>query len=291
MRCKDLAMTFRSLLRVGLLAAFVPGCATLSFGAPTVPTTYALPAALASSVAAVAVPASLPAGTKSASHWSYSGDEGPDHWGALSSDYALCATGKSQTPIDISVTKAANGLASLLFNYPALTPTWGNNGHTLQMDYPAGGRLTVGDRDYDLAQFHFHAPSEHTVNGVAFPMEMHIVHKDAAGNLAVIGVLIKAGAANPAYQAIWTRVPATAGDAFSLGTTLDPASLLPASRDYYTYSGSLTTPPCTEGVRWLLMTNPVELSAEQIAAFTRVYGANSRPVQALNGRDVQQKAS
>ncbi len=272
-------MSVHAIVTASLLAVLLPGCATLSFGAPTLPAAFPLPTALmlpgtANSVAAQ--PAAI--GAKAESHWSYTGDEGPAHWGALSTDYAVCATGKAQTPINVPVAAAGAALPKLAFTAPTAAPTWSNNGHTLQMDYPAGGALTMGGQTYNLAQFHFHAPSEHTVNGVAFPMELHIVHKDAGGNLAVVGVLIQAGDANPAFNAVWAQVPAAKGATVALAAPLAPETLLPAVRDYYTYTGSLTTPPCTEGVRWLLMTQPVTMSTEQIATFTRVYAANNRPV-------------
>ena len=162
-----------------------------------------------------------------------------------------------------------------------------NNGHTIQVNYSEGDTLTVGDSAYQLAQYHFHAPSEHTIDGRHFPMEMHMVHTNADGHLAVIGVLIVEGAHNPAFDPIWTNLPAKTGTEHHLEhIKVDVDSLLPVERTTYRYDGSLTTPPCSEGVKWFVMTNPIALSKAQIAAFTVLFPHNVRPVQPLNGRFV-----
>jgi carbonic anhydrase len=160
-----------------------------------------------------------------------------------------------------------------------------NNGHTIQVTYTEGDTLTVGDTGYELVQYHFHAPSEHTVAGKHFPMEMHLVHRSAAGALAVVGVLIEEGAANAAFDPIWSTLPKGKGAESHLEhVKVDVDDLLPKTRTVWRYDGSLTTPPCSEGVKWLVMTTPVALSAAQIAAFTAVVEPNSRPVQPRNGR-------
>ena len=162
-----------------------------------------------------------------------------------------------------------------------------NNGHTIQIDYPGAETLTLGGVDYQLTQYHFHSPSEHTVDGKHFPMEMHLVHKAADDKLAVVGVFIAEGAHNKAFDPIWANLPDRKGvETHYAAVKVDVDALLPATRTSYRYDGSLTTPPCSEGVSWIVMTTPIELSSDQVAAFTRLIKDNNRPVQALNGRTI-----
>jgi carbonic anhydrase len=162
-----------------------------------------------------------------------------------------------------------------------------NNGHTIQINLPGGDTLTIGSDTYALAQYHFHNPSEHTVSGRHSPMEMHLVHKSAAGALAVVGVLIDEGAHNSAFDPIWANLPNAKGiETHYPSTTVDVDALLPVIRTTYRYDGSLTTPPCSEGVKWILMTTPIHLSKAQITAFTQLIPDNNRPTQPLNGRRV-----
>lgn len=238
-------------------------------------------------LAAACTPAILP-GAHPPAPWSYVGADGPEHWGQLDARYAACAVGQAQTPVALDGMVPTTGLDALDFTYQPSTPKVTNNGHTVQVDLPAGSRLDVGSSSYDLLQYHFHAPSEHTLNGQRFPLELHFVHQDTSGNLAVVGVLVKEGQANPAYDTLIAALPAKKGDTADLPSH-NPLSLLPASRSFITYSGSLTTPPCTEGLRWLVLDVPTALSAGQIAAFTALYSGNSRPLQPLNGRSLQQK--
>lgn len=217
-------------------------------------------------------------------HWGYEGEEGPDHWGDLSPDFATCGTGKEQSPIDIPASAPINP-ADISFNYKPTAVTILNNGHTIQVNYDAGSSIEVDGITYNLLQFHFHALSEHTVKGEPADMEMHLVHQNADGGLAVVGVLINKGAENPAFAPVWNHLPAEESEPETIsGETVNANDLLPANRTYYRYNGSLTTPPCSEGVKWLLMTAPVELSEAQVAAFEAVMHDNYRPVQPFNAR-------
>jgi carbonic anhydrase len=219
-------------------------------------------------------------------HWSYSGDTGPAEWGALNPEYAACATGTAQSPIDVDTVKEEN-LVNLAFNYNPSNVTIVNNGHTVEVVYDPGSFFTLDGEQYDLKQFHFHAPSEHTVDGQPAAIELHLVHQAAAGKKAVVAVLINEGAANPAFQPVWDHLPAAEGPEQEYDVKVNAADLLPADQTTFRYAGSLTTPPCSEGVSWFLMIRPIEMSAEQIAAFTAIYDGNNRPVQPLNGRTVQ----
>ena len=224
-------------------------------------------------------------------HWSYEGEEGPDHWGDLSEDFALCASGEAQSPIDVSneIVEPAD-LGEIGFNYQPTPLNIVNNGHAIQVDYEAGSSIDLDGTTYNLDQFHFHAPSEHTGQGENLPMELHLVHSDADGNLAVIGVLIEAGEEdNAAFGPIWNSLPAIASERRTIpAVEINAADLLPANpQRYLRYMGSLTTPPCSEDVQWILMGETVKLSQAQIDRFTAIYDGNNRPVQPLNGRTVQ----
>ena len=240
--------------------------------------------------AALAAAHGLPALAQSSEiHWGYSGDAGPDKWGALSPDYGLCEFGKAQSPIDIRDASRLD-LVDIDFHYGRSGNKIFNNGHTIQVNVDAGSYIIYNGIRYDLLQFHFHAPSEHTIAGVAAPMEIHFVHADAnSGNLAVVGILLVEGeGANMAYASVFDNLPAEAGEPMAMGDALSLAALLPKRRSFYTYQGSLTTPPCSEVVRWLVLDAEVKLSAEQIAAYTALYPANARPVQPLGKRDLLQ---
>ena len=228
--------------------------------------------------------------------WHYEGAEGPANWGKLSPKFAACAAGRAQSPIDIRNATPASGAPVLKTAFPAAAlrivhhehrADSLNNGHTIQVNYSEGDTLTVGDTSYQLAQYHFHAPSEHRVNGTAFPMEMHMVHRTAGGRLAVVGVFIEEGRHNPAFDPVWSNLPTKKGAETHLAAvTVDIDALLPGTRTTYRYDGSLTTPPCSEGVRWFVMTSPIGLSAAQIGQFTALISGNNRPVQPLNRRQV-----
>jgi carbonic anhydrase len=223
--------------------------------------------------------------------WSYQGDRGPDHWGALDLDYAVCESGKAQSPIAImSARKAA--LPALRFAYKPGPLTIINNGYTaVRVDYPAGNGnfLIVGDKRYELTQFHFHHPSEEVIHGKRTDMVLHLMHLGSDGKGVGVAVMLKQGRANPVIEQLWKYMPANAGkDHLVPGVSIDPGKLVAAQTGYYTYEGSATAPPCTEGVTWFVMKTPMEISADQIAKFAKLYPHDVRPVQPLNGRVVRE---
>jgi len=219
-------------------------------------------------------------------HWTYEGEEGPAHWGELSHDFEACGVGMEQSPIDVDSSAPLNP-ADLAMNYQTTALNIENNGHTIEVVYDDNGStLTVDGIDYKLLQFHFHSLSEHTVDGAHADAEMHLVHQSADGGYAVIGVLINAGAENAAYAPVWNNMPAEEGEPETVdGVSVNVADLLPADKTYYRYNGSFTTPPCTEGIKWFMMSNPVEISADQLAAFQAIYDFNYRPTQPFNARE------
>jgi carbonic anhydrase len=223
-------------------------------------------------------------------HWSYTGDTGPDYWYQLDSGYILAKEGKAQSPVDIAtadlVRAEAGGKPE--FHYRETGFTLENNGHTI-MAVPAdtGNAMILDDDRYVLQQMHFHLPGEHTVNGAAFSMEAHLVHQDAQGRIAVLGILLVPGEENPVLKELFARLPQEPeGEAYEFPDQLNLADLFPPSREMYRYDGSLTTPPCTEGVSWYIFAQPAELSKDQVDAFRAVYSGNNRPVQNLYGRKV-----
>ncbi len=218
-------------------------------------------------------------------HWEYSGEAGPENWAKLSPEYGACA-GKNQSPINLGGLIDAK-LKPIAFSYKAGTTDILNNGHTVQVNAAAGSSITVDGIQFDLKQFHFHAPSENLIKGKSFPLEAHLVHADKDGNLAVVAVMFREGKANKALEKAWAQMPSKEGDKIALTAKLSSQEILPKNRDYYRFNGSLTTPPCSEGVRWLVMKASVSASKEQIEAFTHVmHHPNNRPVQAVNARPV-----
>ncbi len=217
-------------------------------------------------------------------HWSYEGESGPEHWGELDAHFEACAKGVEQSPIDIPASTPLNP-ANITFNYNPGALTIFNNGHTIQANYDQGSSIILDGTRYDLAQFHFHTASEHAVAGQHAPMEIHLVHKNASGGLAVIGVLMQSGDENSGYAPVFQNMPAQEiAPAAVPGVSVDASQLLPAQQTYWRYNGSLTTPPCTEGVKWIVMNTPVKVSDAQIAAFTAIFKNNERPIQTLNTR-------
>lgn len=227
--------------------------------------------------------------TKSTAHdWSYDGKEGPTHWGDLRPDYSPCKLGKHQSPIDIRNAKSEQLLA-IQFNYKPSPLKIINNGHTIQINYQPGSWITIGGSRYELRQFHFHHPSEETIDGKRYDMVIHLVHADDKGHLAVIAVLLSKGNPNPTIQKLWENLPKTIGKEEAVtGVEINAGFLVPESRGYYTFDGSLTTPPCSEGVTWFVLKTPVDISAEQIESFDRLYPNNARPTQASNNRLIRE---
>jgi carbonic anhydrase len=220
-------------------------------------------------------------------HWTYSGEEGPEHWAKLTPEFAACA-GKNQSPINLTGFIKAD-LKPIKFSYQAGGNDILNNGHTVQVNYIAGSSIAVDGIRFDLQQFHFHAPSENQINGKSYAMEAHLVHADKNGNLAVVALMFKEGGENKALARIWPLIPHNAGEKNALPSPFDAAQLLPSNHGYYRFNGSLTTPPCTEGVRWLVLKTPVSASKEQVGTFSHVmHHPNNRPVQPVNARPVLQ---
>jgi carbonic anhydrase len=222
-----------------------------------------------------------------AAHWDYKGDAGPESWGKLKPEFAQCSTGARQSPIDIRDGIKVQ-LDAVQIDYKPSGFRVVDNGHTVQVNVEGGNSIEVIGRRYDLVQFHFHRPSEERINGRLFDMVAHLVHKDMEGRLAVIAVLLDRGSAHPIIQTIWNNLPLEKGEEVAARAVLDLNALLPADRRYYTYMGSLTTPPCSEGVLWMVMKNPVTISAEQIGIFSRLYPMNARPIQSASGRLIKE---
>ena len=218
-------------------------------------------------------------------HWSYEGRTGPDHWGALADANKVCSAGSQQSPLDIASSVKAT-LPRLEIAWHKRADTIVNNGHTIQLNFNDGGALKVGNDTYKLVQFHFHRPSEHLIHGKRAPMEVHFVHATAAGAYGVIGVMMTAGKANAAFHKIVASMPAKEGPPVKADAAIDPQLLLPVRRGYYSYAGSLTTPPCAETVAWMLLADPIEVAAADIAAFAKLYAMNARPAQKQNRRFV-----
>ncbi|MBF0400298.1 MAG: carbonic anhydrase family protein [Magnetococcales bacterium] len=234
-------------------------------------------------------------GVGSTAHWGYEGETGPSRWGEMG--FATCSTGKNQSPIDL-MNASDSILDPLQFSYQAASVSVVNNGHTIQFNLPAGNSMTVGGKKFTLLQFHFHSGSEHTVQGKSYPMELHLVHKADDGELAVVGVLLAEGAANgeggavnPTLQTVFDNLPEKSGQTQSVDAQIMPAALLPLGQSYFHYKGSLTTPPCTEGVNWFVMREPVGVEKSQLLKFTSIYANNARPPQPQNSRNLLSRSS
>ncbi|WP_019864413.1 carbonic anhydrase [Methylovulum miyakonense] len=231
-------------------------------------------------------------------HWTY--DEQAE-WGALENTdvsapipelypFAECGLGQKQSPVDISAPSVNLDINRINLVYSAVPLSISNNGHTIKVNMPIVANPNasfVGREKYQLLQFHFHAPSEHTISGVSYPLEVHFVHSAPSGRLAVVGVFFKVGKENLEFQKILDNAPLVVGEFKSDSEVIDPYNLLPSSRLFYTYAGSLTTPPCTEGVDWYVLRRPITVSKAQIAQFEALYSGNARAVEQLNGRVVE----
>jgi carbonic anhydrase len=214
----------------------------------------------------------------------YSGASGPAHWGGISEHWAACSAGRNQSPVNLTRLAEAE-LAPLELSYPTFAADVINNGHAVQVNYRPGSTLRIDGRAFTLLQFHFHSPSEHHLDGRDFPLEAHLVHQDEHGNLAVVAVLFEEAAPNDLINLVWASMPGGLGQRRMLGNAITAMGLLPANRHYLRYSGSLTTPPCTEGVLWVVMRERMTVSRDQVQTFERALGfANNRPVQPVNAR-------
>jgi len=246
------------------------------------------------------------AATAETVHFSYSGDTGPANWSKLSPAFSACQAGKNQSPIDISSAQDLD-LPVLELEYPTAAINFVNNGHAVQSNFGAGNTLANDyhedapyrahvnysegssinhlNSEYSLKQFHFHSPSEHTIDGKHMPVEIHFVHADDDGHLAVVAILVDEGAPHPEIAKLWQSLPGEEGESVDLNQQIRASELLPSTLNYFFYQGSLTTPPCSEGVRWMVMQQHITMSAEQIEALKKAIGFNNnRPVQPLNGR-------
>jgi len=217
--------------------------------------------------------------------WSYGGTANPTQWGKLSDDFTMCEFGKDQSPINIK-NPIEDVPAKISFDYQPTPLSIINNGHTIQVNYAQGSTVSISGEKYSLLQFHFHTPSEHEINDRASAMELHLVHRNEAGKLAVVGVMLNEGKSNPLIAEIWKQIP-NIGETQTISDRLINAeNLLPSNKAYYSYSGSLTTPPCSEGVSWNIFVEPITVSEEQIATFTKIYQVDARPLQPINNRVV-----
>jgi carbonic anhydrase len=219
-------------------------------------------------------------------HWGYAGEVGPEHWAQFESDFGACSDGRNQSPIDLSGFIEAD-LPKIVFDYKPGGHQVVNNGHAVQVNYNPGSSITVDSTAFELKQFHFHSPSENTIKGKSFPMEAHFVHADAQGNLAVVALMFEEGDSNKLLEKVWPQVLQVVNGKEALRPEVSAADLLPANRDYYRYSGSLTTPPCSEGVRWFVLKHPAKATAEQLSVVGKAIGhPNNRPVQPVGARSI-----
>ena len=217
-------------------------------------------------------------------HWGYMGKESPYNWGDLDPAYEACKMGQTQSPVNLDGGLDID-LPEIVLSYNPVPLSVVNNGHTVQQNYKPGSLMSVGGKkEYELMQVHFHTPSEHLIRGMAAPMEAHFVHKAKDGTIAVLGVMMRIGRENESLQKVWSVIPPAGETSENKDVGINARNLLPANLDYYRYDGSLTTPPCTEGVKWYVLQTPIEISEDQFRAFRKLFPVNARPVQPLNQR-------
>lgn len=238
----------------------------------------------AAAAAAAAVEAAKP---KNGTHWTYEGEFGPENWLKINTAWAACNTGNRQSPIDLRDGIKVD-LEQINFDYHPSSFNEIDNGHTIQVNVAGGNFLSVGGTTYELQQFHFHRPGEERINGKGTEMVVHLVHKSYDNKIAILAVLLERGDANPMIQTVWNNLPLEKHMTVTPSIVIDVNEILPARRDYFTYMGSLSEPPCTENVLWLVMKQPMTASPQQMALFSRLYPFNSRPVQQANGRMIKE---
>jgi carbonic anhydrase len=226
-------------------------------------------------------------------HWSYTGKTDPTHWADGNPQNAACKTGQRQSPIALSdATASPVQEKDFTINYKPSTVYLVNNGHTIQANAEGqADSVTYKGINYKLAQFHFHTPSEHTLNGKRFPMELHLVNKGDDNTFTVIGVFVKKGKRNQELASVFSELPGrqTSEGVSGPAAQVDLAMLLPSNKKAFVYSGSLTTPPCSETVNWVVLEQPIEMSFEQINRFKAIFPDNHRPLQAVLNRKVEQQ--
>ncbi|QJE00643.1 carbonic anhydrase family protein [Massilia forsythiae] len=240
----------------------------------------------ASAAAAIAA-ATLASAPRRGTAWSYEGELGPANWSKINDGWAKCGSGNRQSPIDLRDGIKVN-LEQISFDYHPSSFNEVNNGHTIQVAVGSGNFITVGNQTYELEQFHFHRPSEEKINGKGTEMVMHLVHRSAEGKIAIVAVLLERGQPHPLMQTIWDNLPLEKFETVSPSIVIDPKDALPAKREYFTYMGSLSEPPCTEGVLYLVFKQPMQASPAQMALFSRLYPLNARPVQPSAGRMIKE---
>ena len=243
--------------------------------------------AAAAKTAAAAAPPAAEHGAGAHVHWSYGGEGGPAQWAGLKPEFATCGLGARQSPIDIRGGIRVD-LEPIRFDYRPSAFSVLDNGHTVQANIAGSNSIEIGGRRYDLLQFHFHRPSEERINGRQYDMVIHLVHKDPEGRLAVVAVMLEQGRAQPAIQMVWNSLPLEKNLENPAPVPLDLNLLLPEDRRYFTYMGSLTTPPCSEGVLWMVMKQPVPVSPDQVGVFARLYPMKARPIQPSAGRLIKE---
>jgi len=236
---------------------------------------------------AAAAAAAIAAAPKHGTVWSYEGETGPANWPKINVDWAKCGTGNRQSPIDLRDGIKVN-LEHISFDYHPSSFSEVNNGHTIQVTVGEGNFITVANTVYELQQFHFHRPSEEKINGKGTEMVMHLVHKSAEGKMAIVAVLLERGQPHGLMQTIWDNLPLEKLEVVAPSIVIDPTDALPEKREYFTYMGSLTEPPCTENVLWMVFKQPRQASPAQMALFSRLYPLNARPVQATSGRMIKE---
>jgi carbonic anhydrase len=229
------------------------------------------------------------AAAQTAPTWSYEGKTGPLNWGKLDPAWKACSSGHEQSPVDIRGAHLNKALQPIEFHYIAGPVTLENNGHTIIVHVDPGSYIVAGGVRYELQQFHFHHPSEEAVKGKLTDMVVHLVHQSADGKTAVIALRLNEdrGSPNPVLADLWPHLPKVPGGTEKVTEEISPGGLLPADRGYWTYMGSLTVPPCTEGVRWFVLEQELTLSRDQLRAFTAIFKMNSRPLQDLHGRRIE----
>jgi len=229
-------------------------------------------------------------------HWGYLGVEGPGHWAMLNPLYMVCETGRQQSPINIVMARQGEGQEDLMFHYLPTPLTLRNNGHTIQVNFHEGSYLRLNGQSFKLRQIHLHDPSEHHIDGKTYPMEMHLVHQDEDGHVLVVGVLLTFGRENAVFARVgdWMqqnygqRLPSK-GVEVTTDLMFNPMDVLPHNTHHFSYHGSLTTPPCSEGVQWIVLKTPIEISKVQADRFITTIGRNARPIQSLEHREIQEK--
>lgn len=236
---------------------------------------------------AAAAAAAEAAKPRTGTHWTYEGEFGPENWSKINSSWSQCATGQRQSPIDLRDGIKVD-LEPIAFDYRPSAFTEIDNGHTIQVNLGGGNQMVVGGTTYELQQFHFHRPSEERINGKGTEMVVHLVHRSLDNRFAVLAVLLERGDANPMIQTVWNYLPLEKHTTVRPSVLLNVADILPARRDYFTYMGSFTSPPCTENVLWLVLKQPMTASPQQMALFSRLYPYNARPVQSTNGRLIKE---